>query len=241
MKRRTLFISLTLALMMAALAPATALADSGWHRQGPATTNFSGSGQIFVTSMPDPIIQGKVWRYQGEIVEGFLDQSDWDLLAGTVFWSEHDSIVRVDEEYNAAGTMRGTFTLTRPDGTGTLQGTFTGRIQGNLYTGDITDEGTWGSTGGTGVFQGVKAWGQWSAELHFGIVGGQPTLVGPVNWSGKYISYTKIKDKVKDVEWKIKDKARKDTKCHVKYNVKEKMREHMKWNVKEGISKFLFR
>jgi hypothetical protein len=190
MKKRILCISLAFALFLMALAPATALA---YNDQRVPTGNFTGSGLIYITYMPDPTIKGPIWRYQGEIVEGFLDQCDWDLLAGTVFWSEHDSIVRVSDDGNARGMMKGTFTLTRPDGTGTLEGTFNGRIRGNLFTGDITDEGTWRATKGTGVYEDVKTWGNWSAELHLGVIPGTDiyTLVGPVNWNGRYIGLTK--------------------------------------------------
>lgn len=192
MKRKLILISLVLALILTLITPATALAKYDKWNNRSTNTNFSGSGLIYVTYMPDPIIKGKIWRYQDEIAEGFLDQCDWDLLAGTIFWSEHDSVVMVDEQYNAKGMMKGTFSLTRPDGSGTLNGSFTGKIQGNLYTGDIMDKGTWRSTGGTGVFEKVKAWGTWSAELHYDAIPGTDiyTLVGPVTWGGKYISRT---------------------------------------------------
>jgi hypothetical protein len=193
MKSRMLCISLVLALFLTVLAPATALADNGRRVQ---TESFTGSGLIYVTYMPDPIIKGKVWRYQGEVVEGYLDQCDWDLLAGTAFWSEHDSTVRVNDDGSAKGIMKGTFTLTRLDGAGTLEGTFTGRIQGNLYTGDISDTGTWRSTRGTGVFENVKAGGKWSAGLHLGVIPGTDilTLIGPVAWEGKYTGPIKSLD-----------------------------------------------
>jgi hypothetical protein len=196
MKKRLLLISLALVLMLTALAPATALADNSRRVQ---TGSFTGSGQLYVTYMPDPVIRGQIWRYQGEVVEGILNQCDWDLLAPTIFYSEHDSTVRVDDEGNARGLMKGTFSLTRPDGTGSLEGTFTGRIQGNLYTGDIMDEGTWHSNKGTGVFENVRALGKWSAELHLGIVPGTDiiTLIGPVAWEGKYINLNK---EIKDIE-----------------------------------------
>jgi hypothetical protein len=205
MKRRILFISLVLVLVLTSLAPATALAK---NEQPGKLSNFTGSGLIYVTYMPDPIIKGKIWRYQGEIVEGFLAQCDWDLLAGTVFYSDHDSVVRVAEDGSASGFMRGTFTLTRPDDTGVMEGTFTGRISGNLYTGDISDTGTWISTKGTGVFKGVKAWGKWSAELSLGMIPGTEivTLIGPVTWKGKYLSSIKppsvIKPGKPDQLWK---------------------------------------
>jgi hypothetical protein len=230
MKKRLILISLTLVLVITMLAPSAALAGNDkWPRGGDSGErkgDFSGSGLIYVTYMPDPVIKGPVWRYQGEIVEGFLDQCGWDLLAGTVFWSEHDSIVRVDEQYKASGTMRGNFSLTRPDGTGTLSGTFTGRIRGNLYTGDIYDEGSWSSTGGTGCFDGVRAWGKWSAELHFGEVGGQATLVGPVSWNGKYITKRNTAENIAEIPGHLKDKAKKATENHVKEDVKEKIRKH---------------
>jgi hypothetical protein len=189
MKRRMLFISLALVLILTMLMPGAALAKDDRCKPGPAVTDFSGSGLIYVTYMPDPIIKGKTWRYNGEIAEGFLNQCDWDLLAGTAFWSEHDSIVRVDEQGNASGIMKGTFSLTRPDGSGTLEGTFTGIIRGNLFTYTITDDGIWVGTGGTGVFENVKAWGKWSADLSLGLIPGTDiyTLLGPVTWEGKYI------------------------------------------------------
>jgi len=193
MKKRLLLISLTLALVLTALAPATALADRG---RRVSTESFTGSGLIYVTYMPDPIIKGKIWRYNGEVVEGLLDQCDWDLLAPTVFYSEHDSSVRVNDDGNAKGLMKGTFSLTRFDGTGSLEGTFMGRISGNLLTGDISDTGTWRSTKGTGVFENVKASGKWSADLSFGPIPGTDiyTLIGPVSWEGKYTSPIKAPD-----------------------------------------------
>lgn len=188
MKRKMLFISLALALILAMLVPGAALAKNDKFRQVPAVTDFSGSGLIYVTYMPDPVIRGKIWRYDGEIVEGFLAQCDWDLLAGTAFWSEHESTVRVDDQGNASGMMKGNFSLTRPDGSGILEGTFLGKISGNLFTGEISDSGTWLSTKGTGVFEGARAFGKWSAQLSIGAIPGTDiyTLVGPVTWEGKY-------------------------------------------------------
>jgi hypothetical protein len=196
MKRRILLISLVLVLVLTALTPAAAMADSSQRVQ---TERFTGSGQLYVTYMPDPIIKGKVWRYQGEIVEGFLGQCDWEPLAGTVFWSEHDSVVRVGDDGNASGVMKGTFTLTRSDGNGILEGTFTGRISGNLFTGDIFDTGTWRSTGGTGIFKDARAWGDWATELHLGLIPGTDilTLVGPVTWDGRYICPVNWQDIIK--------------------------------------------
>ncbi len=198
MKKRLLFISLVLALLLTALAPATALAKGWPEPPGPkpaGPTSFNGDGLIYVTNMPDPIIKGKIWRYQGEIVEGFMLQcDDWNLLAGAAFWSEHDSVVRVDELGNVKGMMTGTFKIIRADGT--LEGRFNGKITGNNFfdpTVTIRDEGTWTSTKGTGEFEGVKAWGKWSADLEYGppFPGAPPemyTLVGPLTWGGQYTS-----------------------------------------------------
>lgn len=193
MKKRLLIISLTLVLIVMALAPASALAYDGRRVQ---SESFTGSGLIYVTYMPDPIIKGQFWSYQGEIVQGFLEQCDWELLAGTTFYSEHNSVVQVGEDGSAKGFMKGTFALTRPDGTGVLEGTFTGKINGNLFTGDISDSGTWQSTKSTGVFEGVKAWGTWSADLSYGPIPGTEiyTLIGPVNWEGKYTGSLKPHD-----------------------------------------------
>jgi len=194
MKKRVLFLSLALVLVLMALTPAIAFAgDNRGHSQS-AATDFTGSGLLFVTCFPEPEIKGNIHRYHEEIVEGFLDTCDWEPLAGTAFWSTHDSSVRVDEQGNLEGIMRGNFTLTRLDGS-VLAGTFTGRIQGNLdpYTGFISDTGTWQSTSGTGVFEGVRAWGKWSTDLAPGLIPGTDigSFVGPVTWEGKYIEHNK--------------------------------------------------
>jgi hypothetical protein len=185
MKRRILFISLVLVMVLTALMPAAALARSdGKARPSPVLRDFSGSGLIYVTYMPPPEIKGKMWRYSGEIGEGFLEQSDWDLLAGAGFWSSHDSLVQVQKDGSARGIMKGEFRLICPDGSGVLEGVFEGKITGNLFTGFISDDGTWLSTGGSGVFADVKAGGKWSADLAFDA--GIGTLVGPLTWEGKY-------------------------------------------------------
>ena len=185
MKRRLLLASLGLVLTLMLLTPATALADNG---RSLSTADFTGSGQLYVTYMPDPTVKGSTWRYHGETAVGFISQCDWDLLAGTSFYTVHNSIVNVDKAGNANGVMTGTFSIARPDGAGTLEGTFFGRIRGNLNTMVIMDEGTWIGTRGGGVFKNVKAWGKWSADLKPGIVNGQITLMGPLTWEGRYIS-----------------------------------------------------
>ena len=195
MKMRVLFMSLALALVLTALMPAPVSAES--HKLPAKSTPFTGSGLIYVTYMPDEIIKGNNWHYQGEVVEGFLSSCDWDLLVGASFYSVHDSKVKVDEEGNIKGKMEGTFILTRPNGS-TLEGKFSGKITGNNYfdpTVTIVDEGKWKSTKGTGDFEGVKAKGTWSAHLYYGPIPGTPiwTLVGPLTWDGKWDSGKKPK------------------------------------------------
>jgi hypothetical protein len=187
MKKRILFISLLLVMVLTALMPAAVLArDDGRHRPppSPVISDFSGSGLIYVTYMPAPEKYWSLWRYSGEIAQGFMQQCDWGLLAGAGFWSTHDSFVLVGRDGSAFGFMRGEFTLSRPDGTGVLEGVFEGRITGNLFTGDISDEGTWHSDGGSGVFEKVKASGKWSADLAYDPALG--TLIGPMSWEGRY-------------------------------------------------------
>ncbi len=189
MKKRLFLVSLVLVVVLTALMPAAALAKSdGRYKPAPSPVlkDFTGSGLIYVTYMPQPEIRGKVWRYTGEIAEGFLERSGWDLLDGAGFWSSHDSFVVVQEDGSANGLMKGEFALVRPDGTGVLEGVFEGRITGNLFTGFIADAGTWFSTGGSGVFAGVRAWGKWSADLSYDP--GLGTLIGPLEWEGKYLT-----------------------------------------------------
>ncbi len=189
MKKRLLLICLALVLVLTMVVPATALAKNDKWRPG-SSTPFTGNGLIYVTSMPDPIVKGDIWRYNDEIVEGYLLSSDWEALAGTAFWSSHDSLVKVSDDGGVWGFMMGSFAMARPDGSGVLNGYFSGRISGNLYTGDINDSGTWRSSGGTGVFAGVSARGNWSAELHADLIPGTDivSLVGPLTWEGKYSS-----------------------------------------------------
>jgi hypothetical protein len=186
MKRKILLISLVLVLLLTALLPAAALAkNDNIRRPAPAVKDFSGSGVTYVTYMPAHSGRGSLWRYSGEIAQGYLQQCDWDLLAGAAFWSSHDSFVLVQNDGSCKGIMKGEFTLTSPDGSSVLEGVFDGKIAGNLFTGFISDDGMWFSTGGSGVFADVKAWGQWSADLAFDA--GMGTLVGPLIWEGKYL------------------------------------------------------
>ena len=91
----------------------------------------------------------------------------------------------MDDQGNVKGVMKGTFSISRPDGM--LEGTFVGKISGNLLTGNIFDEGTWIAVKNTGVFAKVKAGGKWSAHLQFNGV----TLAGPLTWEGKYTTVPK--------------------------------------------------
>lgn len=192
MKKRILQVSLALILVLTLAMPVAAYAKNNTFKTG-APNAFTGNGLIYITYMPDPIVTGNIWRYQDEIVEGYILDSGWEALAGTAFWSDHDSVVKVSDDGGVWGVMWGNFSMTRFDGTGELTGTFTGQISGNLYTGDIYDSGTWKSTGGTGAFEGVGAWGNWSAELHAGTIPGTEyvSLVGPLVWGGKYTSAVK--------------------------------------------------
>lgn len=79
----------------------------------------------------------------------------------------------------------------------------------------------WANTTGSG---GVKAWGKWSAELHYGDVGGQTTLVGPMCWSGKYIEKPNFKPNIKPISWQCKENARATIWSHIGENVRSKMR-----------------
>ena len=141
--------------------------------------------------MPPVEIKPGVLRFKGEIVQGFLASPDWDLLMeGASFYSEHNSTVRVAGDGTTKGVMTGTFSITRPDGS-QLAGTFLGKITGNLFSGNITDEGYWMATKNTGVFKDIKAWGTWRAVLALGTVlvpgvGEITTLNGPLTWNGKY-------------------------------------------------------
>jgi len=180
MRKKVLLIGLALVLALAVVGSAAVLAKP---EKSAGATPFTGEGFVYVTEMPDPIYQGSTLRFTDERVEGYV-ACDWPDLALASFDSYHDSIVKVDKAGRANGTMHGTFTLIT--GAGILEGTFHARISGDLFTWQIIDEGVWKGTSGTGVFEGVKAWGSLSAELEWNDDLG--TLAGPLTWDGKYIS-----------------------------------------------------
>jgi len=82
--------------------------------------------------MPDAIIDDDECNYQGEVVEGLLSSADWDLLVGVTFYSVHDFELVVDEQGDVEGEMKGTFIITRQNGS-TLEGKFSGKITGSNY------------------------------------------------------------------------------------------------------------
>jgi hypothetical protein len=197
-KKKLLFIALALVLVMTVLMPSAAFAKNNQYQSMSAYTDFTGSGFVYVYSVGDIIPEGNTVKFYEEVVPGALIGCTWKELEGAEFWSTHDSTVWVDQYGNACGFMRGKFLLTSTVAEGTISGTFQGKITGNLgdmATGDITntkisDTGTWRCTRGTGVFEGVEAWGEWSAGLQAGLIPGTdiPSLVGNLVWNGKYSS-----------------------------------------------------
>jgi hypothetical protein len=185
-KKRLLFIGLSLALLLVLLVPSAALAKNNKAWQSPVYTDFKGGGDIYVSAMPAPLVQGNIWSFNDEIVEGWLD-SDWELLANSAFWCSHDSCIKVDGDGTTFGWMWGNFKITSlvyPDSV--MQGTFFGKITGNMTYLNISDTGTWTQTWGTGVFAGANAYGSWSAQLAYSDY--YKTLVGSLDWQGKYTS-----------------------------------------------------
>ena len=191
MKRRILFISLALALLVVFMLPAAASAKGDFGKvKRPSLTDFNGGGFIYVSAMPPPTVNGNIWRFSGEeVVSGAPMVADWDLLNGAIFTSIHSSVVFVNSAYDCRGFMWGTFAITNPSGD-TLSGVFQGKIKGNLdfYYGLpwVSDSGTWYATSGTGDFAGTRAWGKWSANLD--AVQFPGTLSGNMIWQGKYLT-----------------------------------------------------
>lgn len=200
-KKKLLFIALALVLVMTVLMSSAAFAKNNQYQSMSAYTDFTGSGFVYVYSIGDIIPEGNTIKFSEEVVLGLLTECTWEELAGADFWSTHDSTVLVDENGNARGFMRGSFLLTSTVAEGTISGTFQGKITGNLghmAIGDISqtyilDTGTWRCTKGTGVFEGVEAWGEWSAGLQAGVISGTgiETLVGSLVWNGKCSNSTK--------------------------------------------------
>lgn len=198
MKKRVFIIGLLLAVCLTLLVPTAAFAGTGDNRSNHSFNNarpvsFSGGGAIVVSGYESADVQGNSVRFTGEIVESFYQAiaSDWEELDGTVFWSDHDSIVWLLPNGTVRGMMWGTFTMTDPGDGSALAGNFSGYINGTyafygdmLYFPTIEDQGWWYSTGGTGDFDGVRASGSWGAALAFNW--DYQTLVGALDWSGSY-------------------------------------------------------
>ena len=161
------------ALAVALLIPASALAAK--H------TAFEASGTAAVTGAPgvdypvwgsppsgDPT-QWRVIHAIDEPVDGEITSSDWSLLPiGSLYETSHDGQIawRAGGYFN--GSLRGTFTITNPDGD-TLSGNIWGRVSGRAVPGDdyISDSGNWRATTGTGDLTGVDAGGTWEAYLEW--------------------------------------------------------------------------
>ena len=177
-----LLSALILALTAALLLPAVVLAEK--------PTSFSASGQVYVAGAPVPApagLSGRLRFLEEPVLGSITDGGGWSALTGASFSTVHDSNVSLDPNTGAVqGTMHGTFTLEK---TGSIfTGTFEGTISGNLATGPVVDTGRWSGARGTGIFQGAKGRGTWTATLYpvYDTNGNLVTLAGPLTFAGTY-------------------------------------------------------
>lgn len=196
MKKRVFSISLLLVVCLVMLVPSAVMAknDRNQYHGNSEWTEFTGGGNIYVSDVENMVIRNNTAKFSGEIVQSLFQPilSDWDLLNGAIFWSDHDSTVRLYDDGTARGVMNGTFTMTSADGESCLSGVFSGTVTGSYtYMGDqlvftyVQDEGRWNSTRGNGAFENIRASGEWAATLTLNLTYG--TLVGALDWAGSYL------------------------------------------------------
>lgn len=181
------------ALVTALLIPASALAAK------PASTPFTATGLIWIADMGGQKLNGPMGIAKGEEVDFLIgDCDEWDALNGAYAVTYHNGTIRYLPDGTFQGRLSGKFTMMARDGTGTLQGNMVGEVSGTWNPSDpenpvgttISDQGTWQSTTGTGVFAKVKARGTWEAKLDWGLppLPGWPpgveTYSGPVIFAG---------------------------------------------------------
>jgi hypothetical protein len=198
MRKKALFIGLALSLILTTVMSTPVLAKSPCQPPKPAppvSGSFEGTGYvnpygITVASVSSQRFFGwYILRYRGEEVPGYLASCvGWDDLQGAVLSSTHDSIVLVDRFGNVIwGYMEGRFELATAQGT--LEGSFSAQIVsglldpvlGSIYA--IKDQGQWTSSGGTGVFDNVRASGTWGLDLAYPY---QPGNGNTLLWDGQY-------------------------------------------------------
>ncbi|MBI4300543.1 MAG: hypothetical protein HY677_05350 [Chloroflexi bacterium] len=181
-KRACLAIVVSLFLLLAFAATVTA--------SGPK--KFQASAPVAVTS-PGTVRQiGPTFFTEGERIDGVIQSSDWDDIEDAAFSVVHNSVVTIDPATLriVAGSASGTFTLTRPDGKGTLHGSYQATISGVLtclispLPCAVDDAGVWQAAGGTGEFEGVRAQGNWQGHLDGASLAG---LSGSVQLNGRLL------------------------------------------------------
>jgi hypothetical protein len=196
------------ALAVALLLPASAMAAK------PTATGFTATGLIWIADMGDQKTGGPMGIAKGEEVDILIiDGGGWDALDGAYAGTYHNGTIRYllpagGETFGTfQGRLSGKFTMAAYDYTtpepapiGTLKGNMIGDVSGtwnvsgpgNPEGTTISDQGTWQSTTGTGVFAKVKARGTWQANLSWGEpplpgwLSGVKTYWGKVIFAGTY-------------------------------------------------------
>lgn len=161
MKRKWLCtMCITVALIMGLLTPGVALAAK------PQT--FTGSGIAYIAGPYVSWQTGPVEHAVNEPVNSYggLTVTGWPAADGSMFESLHTGLIVLHRDGTWQGSLHGTFALIKDDGS-RLEGNMQGKVVYDPVSDSIHDYGTFTSTGGTGIFAGVKARGTWEAFLYW--------------------------------------------------------------------------
>jgi len=197
MKKKLLYVSLALALVLTALMPTLALAKA----RKPEATPFAGTAEVMVVDPGTSTMVGMKIITRGERIEGvFSSVEGWPALEGASLSVHHNSIITLSspDPDTGVGEFKGKawarmgvamdggrlFGIYRADISGEYQFTPDGQLvilwvldQGTFKVmGRILDDGR--------TF--VKANGEWAATLSLTPVGPGWTLAGCAQISGEY-------------------------------------------------------
>lgn len=173
MKKRLLFISLALVLLLVTIAPASVFARENDKDE----ENFTAQADVYISNAGTENIIGQRGLFvfthtTGEQLSGVVTNSlDWIDLTGAVFTMD----VRTNNAKlnvltgELTGVSSGTITLIAADGLSIMRGTFSACMSGQLdETGNplfVNDEADFKLNGVSGVFKGVKAEGTATVQL----------------------------------------------------------------------------
>jgi hypothetical protein len=197
MKRKLLFISMVLTLVLTTLAPAPVLAKDEKGFTPPEA--FAAKATVWVTDPGHSTAVGPKIITRGEIIEGVFTQAENFLsIEGALLSVKHNSVITLSPDGTFAGEAKALVTVSPLSG-GRIFGRYHAALQGEyhfvggqLVIDWVTDTGTFSAQGHIFDEDGrtlYKAEDEWAAALLLTQVGPNPedvTLVGEALLEGHY-------------------------------------------------------